>query len=94
MLTYCITFLGTRDNETLKADALNSFYEGFMNMYKKDDLSVWNNIDSFINRLSEKVHSDDVYIQERIIREGASSIMLFVHEEQLNQIRNKYLNIK
>ena len=94
LLTYCITFLGTGENETLKNDALNSFYEGFMNMYKKDSSTVWDKIDTFINRLSEKVHPDDVFIKDKIIRDGAQSIMLFVHEEQLNQIRNKYLNIK
>ena len=93
LLTYCITFLGTGENETLKTDVLNSFYEGFMSMYKKDSSTVWDKIDTFINRLSEKVHPEDVFIQDKIIRDGAQSIMLFVHEEQLNQIRNKYLNI-
>lgn len=94
LLTYCITFLGTGENETLKTDALNSFYEGFMNMYKKDSSTVWDKIETFINRLSEKVHPEDMFIRDKIIRDGAQSIMLFVHEEQLNQIRNKYLNIK
>ena len=93
LLTYCITFLGTGEKETLKTDALNSFYEGFMSMYKKDSSTVWDKIDTFINRLSEKVHPEDVFIQDKIIRDGAQSIMLFVHEEQLYQIRNKYLNI-
>ena len=93
-MTYCVTFLGTGENETLKNDALNSFYEGFMSMYKKDSSTVWDKIDTFINRLSEKVHPEDVFIKDKIIRDGAQSIMLFVHEEQLNQIRNKYLNTK
>lgn len=93
LLTYCITFLGTGDNETLKTDALNSFYEGFMSMYKKVGSKVWDNIDAFIERLSEKVHSDDSYIKENIIKNGAQALMLFVHETQLNHIKEKYLNI-
>ena len=94
LLTYCITFLGTGENETLKTDALNSFYEGFMGMYRKIGSAVWNNIDVFINRLKEKIHIEDSYIKENIIKNGAQSIMLFIHEEQFNLIRNKYLNIK
>lgn len=94
LLTYCITFLGTGENETLKTDALNSFYEGFMGMYRKIGSAVWNNIDVFINRLKEKIHIEDSCIKENIIKNGAQSIMLFIHEEQFNLIRNKYLNIK
>ena len=94
LLTYCITFLGTGENETLKTDALNSFYEGFMGMYRRIGSAVWNNIDVFINRLKEKIHIEDSYIKENIIKNGAQSIMLFIHEEQFNLIRNKYLNIK
>lgn len=93
LLTYCITFLGAGENETLKSDALKSFFEGFMGMYKKVGLRVWDNIDTFIQRMSEKVHPDDVFIKEKIIRDGAKSVMLFVHEEQLNHIKEKYLNI-
>lgn len=94
LLTYCITFLGTGENETLKTDALNSFYEGFMGMYRRIGSAVWDNIDVFINRLKEKIHIEDSYIKENIIKNGSKSIMLFVHEEQFNLIRNKYLNIK
>ena len=93
LLAYCITFLGSGDNETLKNDARDSFYEGFMSMYKKVGSTVWDNIDTFIERLSEKVHSDDSYIKENIIKNGARALMLFVHETQLNHIKEKYLNI-
>lgn len=94
LLTYCITFLGTGENETLKTDALNSFYEGFMGMYRRIGSAVWDNIEVFINRLKEKIHIEDSCIKENIIKNGAQSIMLFIHEEQFNLIRNKYLNIK
>lgn len=94
LLTYCIAFLGAGTNETLKTDALNSFYEGFMSMHKKVGSEVWTHIKTFIDRLKDKVHAEDTYIKENIIEEGPQAISLFIHEAQFNSIKEKYLNNK
>lgn len=94
LLTYCIAFLGTGLNETMKTDAVNSFYDGFMNMHKKVGSAVWGYIDTYINRLKDKVHTEDVYIIDNIIKNGPQAISLFVHEAQFNKLKETYLNTK
>lgn len=94
LLTYCIAFLGAGTNETLKTSALNSFYEGFMSMHKKVGSDVWDHIKTFIDRLKDKVHAEDMYIKENIIEEGPQAISLFIHEARFNSIKEKYLNTK
>lgn len=94
LLTYCIAFLGAGTNETLKTDALNSFYEGFMSMHKKVGSDVWRYIDTYINRLKDKVHAEDEYIIDNIINNGTQAISLFIHEVQFNSIKEQYLNNK
>ncbi len=92
LLTYCITFLGAGSNETLKANAYNNYIEAFMAMYKKEGSKVWEYIESFNNYLSAKVRADDKYIKENIIENGKSVITLFIHNEIINEITQKYIN--
>lgn len=92
LLTYCITFLGAGSNETLKANAYNNYIEAFMVMYKKEGSKVWKYIESFNNYLSAKVQDDDKYIKENIIENGKNTITLFVHDEIINELTQKYIN--
>lgn len=90
LLTYCITFLGAGNNETLKSTAYNSYIEGFMTLYRNIGNDMWTLLEVFNNKLRTKVH--DAYIQDEILDKGKDSIMLFIHEETFNKITKKYLN--
>lgn len=90
LLTYCITFLGAGNNETLKSTAYNSYIEGFMTLYRNIGNDMWSLLEVFNNKLRTKVH--DAYIQDEILDKGKDSIMLFIHEETFNKITKKYLN--
>ena len=90
LLTYCITFLGAGNNETLKSTAYNSYIEGFMSLYGTMGYDMWNVLEVFNEKLCAKVH--DAYIQEEILNKGKDAIMLFIHEENFNKITKKYLN--
>jgi ATP-dependent DNA helicase recQ len=90
LLTYCITFLGVGNNETLKATAYNSYIEGFMSLYGTMGYGMWSVLEVFNEKLCAKVH--DAYIQEEILNKGKDAIMLFIHEENFNKITKKYLN--
>jgi len=91
LLTYCITFLGAGDNETLKANAYNNYIEAFMTMYKNEGAQVWEHIDSFHNYLVPKVREGDTYIEKNIIDQGKKTLMLLIHDERVNDLRNRYL---
>lgn len=91
LLTYCITFLGAGDNETLKANAYNNYIEAFMTMYKNEGAQVWEHIDSFHNYLVPKVRESDTYIEKNIIDQGKKTLMLLIHDERVNDLRNRYL---
>lgn len=90
LLTYCITFLGAGSNETMKSNALNGYIEGFLSYHKKGP-EVWAFIDQFNQRLQDKVHDEDVFIKERIIKDGKNTVMLIAHEKRVNDIADKYL---
>ena len=92
LLTYCITFLGTGTNETLKTNAFNGYVDGFVSMCEKGDGEVWTNIDHLNQCLGQKVHNDDTFIIENIIEHGKESIMLIVHGNKLNDISQNYLD--
>ena len=92
LLTYCITFLGTGTNETLKSNAFNGYIDGFMALYDKDNEEVWDNLAHFNECLAAKVHQDDIYIRENIIEKGEGAVMLFIHGNKLEDITNRFLD--
>ena len=85
-----MTFLGVGTNDTLRTDAIKNFHEGFMSLSKKDGMDVWDCIDEYTAMIKPKVH--DQQLEESIVNQGKDSILLFIHEEKLNEIANKYLN--
>jgi len=93
LLTYCITVLGAGNNETLKSNAYNNYIEGFMSLSQNTDSEVWDYIDQFNSYLASKIRDDDDFIRDKLIENGKKMITLFIHEEKINEIVNKYLNI-
>ena len=53
-------------------------------------MDVWDCIDEYTAMIKPKVH--DQQLEESIVNQGKDSILLFIHEEKLNEIANKYLN--
>ena len=92
LLTYCITVLGAGNNETLKSNAYNNYIEGFMTLYKNGHKEVWTYIDQFNEYLASKLRDDDDFIRDKLIENGKKTVTLFIHEETINDIINKYLN--
>lgn len=91
LLTYCISFLGTGNNDTLKTNAVNNFLDGFMILYHNNKDEMWNQLDDFIGILNEKHNPNDSYVTEKIIEEGKQSIVFLIHEENFDKITRKYL---
>ena len=92
LLTYCITFLGTGTNETLKSNAFNGYIDGFMAFYDKDNEEIWQNLVHFNECLEAKVHEEDCFIKENLIDKGEETIMLFIHGKKLEDITRKFLD--
>ena len=92
LLVYCIVVLGAGNNETLKSNAYNNYIEGFMTMYHNVNSEVWKHIDTFNNYLASKVRDDDDFIRDKLIENGKKRITLFIYDEKINEIANKYLN--
>lgn len=88
LLTYCITFLGTGTNDTLKNDAFNGYYDGFISLYEKDGGKIWEYVELFNKLLAQKVK--DEFIREELIKKGKESLMLFIHEDKFNRISDRY----
>lgn len=92
LLVYCITVLGAGNNETLKSNAYNNYIEGFMTLYHNANSEVWEYIDKFNTHLASKVRDDDDFIKDKLIENGKKTITLFIYDEKINEITNKYLN--
>lgn len=88
LLTFCIALLGAGKNETLKKDAVNGYFEGFMTIHEEEGNKVWGCIDRFNGILDFK--SREKFIKEELVKNGKETIMLFVHEKEFNKIANKY----
>lgn len=91
LLAYCITFLGTGTNETLKSNAFNGYIDGFISLYDKDNVAIWNNLTHFNECLKAKAHQEDSFIKENIIDKGKEIIMLFIHGKKLEELTKKFL---
>ena len=88
LLTYCIAFLGAGTNDTLKTDALNGYYEGFISLYEKDGGKIWKYVDQFNKLLAQKAKEE--FIREDLVGRGKDSLMLFIHEDKFNRITDRY----
>ena len=64
-----------------------------MSLSQNTDSEVWDYIDQFNSYLASKVRDDDDFIRDKLIENGKKMITLFIHEEKINEIVNKYLNI-
>ena len=64
-----------------------------MSLSQNTGSEVWDYIDQFNSHLASKVRDDDDYIRDKLIENGKKMITLFIHEERINEIVNKYLNI-
>ena len=90
LFTYCVTFLGAGTNETLRADAIKNYHEGFISLSEKEGIDVWDCIDEYSSMIKPKIH--DKELEESIVKQGKDSILLLIHEEKFNEIANNYLN--
>ena len=45
-----------------------------------------------IPTLPSKVRDDDDFIKDKLIENGKKTITLFIYDEKINEITNKYLN--
>lgn len=88
--TYCINFLGAGNNETLKSDAREHYIEGFMKLYKSEGSKICQYLDQFNEHLKRKAKEKSM--KENLIKNGKETVMLLVHEDRFNNIKNKYLN--
>lgn len=61
-----------------------------MSLSKKEGVDVWDCIDEYTALIKPKIHDDT--LEESIVKQGKDSILLFIHEEMLDKIANKYLN--
>lgn len=91
LLTYCITFLGVGENETLKMNAFNGFIDGFMKLSEAKEPDFWKHINTFLEWIKNKIHDEDKFIQENILQKGEKTIMLLVHAKELDNIAKRYL---
>ncbi len=95
--TFCITFLGTGENETLKRDALTGYVDGFTRLHKEYSVGISSLVellDEFNEVLNKYVHEEDNYIKEHIISSAKDLVLLNIHSEWMTQFANNYCNYK
>jgi len=80
--------LGAGNNETLKANALNGYIEGFITLYKRDGSLIWKYVDQFNDTLALK--AKDQYIKDKLADNGKKTLVFFIHEMKYNDFAEKY----
>lgn len=90
LLTYSIALLGAGNNESLQANAINGYFEGFILFYEKVGHEIWKYIDQFNGLLALKSKED--FIKYNLVDNGKEKLMLFIHERKFNDFTRKYTN--
>lgn len=88
--TFCITFLGIGDNDSLKHEAITGYVEGFYRLYeslKVRTSSLLDFIDEFNSNLK---YVDDTKLYDEIQARGKDLVMLNIHNQWLNNFSEKY----
>lgn len=91
--TFCITFLGSGENETLKREALTGYVDAFVRLHNDLKVSIdeLNNlIDEFNNELSKYVHVDDDFIMSEIIDKAKDIVMVNIQNSWLDNFKKNY----
>jgi hypothetical protein len=89
LLAYCIAFQGPGSNETLKTNAFNGYVDGFISLYDKKGLQVWDLVSEYNTYLKAKAHPE--YDVDALIKDGIESLMLYIHGKELIKITEKYI---
>jgi hypothetical protein len=90
-LTYCIVFLGPGNNETLKANAINGYVEGFMSMYEKYKNDIWKRIATYNSYLSNQIGEKDEFFRKQLIDNGMEVVQLLIHEKSFDAFTSNYI---
>ncbi len=85
--TYCISFFGTGNNNTLQKDALSSYVDGFIQLDKVNNINVLEFINEYNAYLSI---SNDDYVKDKIIKHGKDLVILYKHCNWFDNFTNKY----
>jgi hypothetical protein len=91
LLTYCIVFLGPGSNETLKANAINGYVEGFMSMYEKYKNDIWERIATYNSYLSNQIGEKDEFFRKQLIDNGMEVVQLLIHEKSFDAFTSNYI---
>jgi ATP-dependent DNA helicase RecQ len=91
LLTYCIVFLGPGNNETLKANAINGYVEGFMSMYEKYKNDIWERIATYNSYLSNQIGEKDEFFRKQLIDNGMEVVQLLIHEKSFDAFTSNYI---
>lgn len=93
LLTYCLTFLGVGQNDKLKTDVYNSYFDGFIDLYENMvmDKEQWlGNFEYFNEQLKSKVKDD--YIREEILsNKGKQTIIFLIYVKKFDEFAIKYV---
>lgn len=94
---FCLFFLGAEDNEALKKEREDDFYNGFISMYEESKETVGR--EEFLRCLdaycAQAAGEGNVHEREEIrayLTEARERILFLVHCDCINDITNKYIN--
>jgi hypothetical protein len=83
--SFCLIFLGTKNNETLERELENSYKEGMVGFYQRaaDQKMFW----KMFNKFNEKI----IRFNKKTVDQLAGELSLYIHKEELKTITKKYL---
>lgn len=94
---FCLFFLGTEDNEVLKKERNEDFYNGFVSMYEEAEPSVSQEefmgyLDAFCNQVSVQGNAQEREEVSAYLAEGKEQILFLAHCEAMKEVTEKYIN--
>ena len=89
--TFCLSYLGTNNNETLELELENSYKEGYRDFYSdtSDKNLFYDNIEKLINRF-EQSHINKKTIKN--MQNWTNECELEIHNNWLNNFKKSYTN--
>lgn len=90
--TFCITFLGIGDNESLSHEAISGYVDGFYRLYNNLKVKTSSLLDLIDEYNANLKFVDDKQLYDLILEKGKDLVMLNIHNQWLSDFSNKYSN--
>lgn len=91
--SYCLFYLGVENNAKLANEAIDSYYNGFSELYGNGNNTIdFNTLEAVVTEVNSNLMSLGTPVVEKIVKESKDIIFLTIHSKWISDFRSKYIS--